>query len=201
MPGLGASFGRGAATSYQQDLANSDCVLTMGSSMAEAHPVGFRWPLRACERVHELHEHGEQRAALCGAEATREYSALSAFFLLSDHPNAYNLPEAPRRPQEGMLRGPLGRWLWGGAVALGLIAPEILSRLPVRTAQARRWLRIGSAALGLFGGYALRWPPCTAAVPPAKILRPLAAPAAARSEESQIPSPSSFLTGRHSLAE
>lgn len=51
MPGLGASFGRGAATTYQQDLANSDCILIMGSNMAEAHPVGFRWPLKA-------HEHG-----------------------------------------------------------------------------------------------------------------------------------------------
>lgn len=50
MPGLGASFGRGAATSYQQDLANADCILIMGSNMAEAHPVGFRWPMRARER-------------------------------------------------------------------------------------------------------------------------------------------------------
>ncbi len=50
MPGLGASFGRGAATNYQQDLANSDCVLFMGSNMAEAHPVGFRWPMKAKER-------------------------------------------------------------------------------------------------------------------------------------------------------
>ncbi len=50
MPGLGASFGRGAATNYQQDLANSDCVLIMGSNMAEAHPVGFRWPMLAKER-------------------------------------------------------------------------------------------------------------------------------------------------------
>ena len=50
MPGLGASFGRGAATTYQQDLANSDCILFMGSNMAEAHPVGFRWPLKAKER-------------------------------------------------------------------------------------------------------------------------------------------------------
>ncbi len=50
MPGLGASFGRGAATTYQQDLANSDCILIMGSNMAEAHPVGFRWPMKARER-------------------------------------------------------------------------------------------------------------------------------------------------------
>ncbi|MBV9850845.1 MAG: molybdopterin-dependent oxidoreductase, partial [Armatimonadetes bacterium] len=50
MPGLGASFGRGAATGYQQDLANSDCILFMGSNMAEAHPVGFRWPMKAKAR-------------------------------------------------------------------------------------------------------------------------------------------------------
>jgi formate dehydrogenase major subunit len=50
VPGLGATFGRGAATNYQQDLANSDCILFMGSNMAEAHPVGFRWPMKAKER-------------------------------------------------------------------------------------------------------------------------------------------------------
>jgi formate dehydrogenase major subunit len=50
VPGLGASFGRGAATNYQQDLANSDCILIMGSNMAEAHPVGFRWPMKAREQ-------------------------------------------------------------------------------------------------------------------------------------------------------
>jgi formate dehydrogenase major subunit len=50
VPGLGASFGRGAATSFQQDLANSDCILIMGSNMAEAHPVGFRWPMKAREK-------------------------------------------------------------------------------------------------------------------------------------------------------
>ncbi len=50
MPGLGASFGRGAATGFQQDLANADCILIMGSNMAEAHPVGFRWPMKARER-------------------------------------------------------------------------------------------------------------------------------------------------------
>ena len=50
MPGLGASFGRGAATNYQQDMANSDCILFMGSNMAEAQPVGFRWPMKAKEK-------------------------------------------------------------------------------------------------------------------------------------------------------
>jgi formate dehydrogenase major subunit len=56
VPGLGASFGRGAATTFQQDLANADCLLFMGSNMAEAHPVGFRWPMKARERgAHLIH--------------------------------------------------------------------------------------------------------------------------------------------------
>ncbi len=50
MPGLGATFGRGGATGFQQDLQNADCVLIQGSSMAEAHPVGFRWVMKAKER-------------------------------------------------------------------------------------------------------------------------------------------------------
>ena len=54
MPGLGASFGRGAATTFQEDLQNSDCILIMGSNMAEAHPVGFRFPLKARERGAKL---------------------------------------------------------------------------------------------------------------------------------------------------
>jgi formate dehydrogenase major subunit len=54
VPGLGVSFGRGAATTFQQDLQNSDFVVFMGSNMAEAHPVGFRWPLKARERGAKL---------------------------------------------------------------------------------------------------------------------------------------------------
>ena len=50
MPGLGTSFGRGGATTAQQDLQNSDAILIMGSSMAENHPVGFNWVVRARER-------------------------------------------------------------------------------------------------------------------------------------------------------
>ena len=50
MPGLGTSFGRGGATTALQDLANADAILIMGSSMAEQHPVGFRFVIRARER-------------------------------------------------------------------------------------------------------------------------------------------------------
>ena len=34
----------------QQDLVNADAILIMGSSMAENHPVGFRWVVKARER-------------------------------------------------------------------------------------------------------------------------------------------------------
>src|SRR5688500_6402641 len=34
----------------QQDLLNADAILIVGSSMAEAHPVGFRWVVRAREK-------------------------------------------------------------------------------------------------------------------------------------------------------
>lgn len=50
MPGLGISFGRGGATTAQQDLQYADCILIEGSSMAEAHPVGFRWVMKAREQ-------------------------------------------------------------------------------------------------------------------------------------------------------
>jgi formate dehydrogenase major subunit len=50
VPSLGTSFGRGGATDFQQDLQNSDCIVIMGSNMAENHPVGFQWVLEARER-------------------------------------------------------------------------------------------------------------------------------------------------------
>lgn len=50
MPSLGATFGRGAATTAQWDLANSDCIVIMGSNMAECHPIAFRFVLEAKER-------------------------------------------------------------------------------------------------------------------------------------------------------
>jgi formate dehydrogenase major subunit len=50
VPGLGTSFGRGGATTAQQDLQNADAILIMGSSMAENHPVGFRFVVKARER-------------------------------------------------------------------------------------------------------------------------------------------------------
>jgi formate dehydrogenase major subunit len=32
---------------YPRSMADSDCVVVMGSNMAENHPVAFRWPMMA----------------------------------------------------------------------------------------------------------------------------------------------------------
>jgi formate dehydrogenase major subunit len=50
VPSLGTSFGRGGATTAQQDLQFSDAILIMGSSMAENHPVGFQWVMEARQK-------------------------------------------------------------------------------------------------------------------------------------------------------
>src|SRR5690606_34806895 len=50
VPGLGSRFGFGGATTTQQSLADSDCIIIMGSNMAENHPVGFRFVMQAKER-------------------------------------------------------------------------------------------------------------------------------------------------------
>jgi formate dehydrogenase major subunit len=47
---LGTSFGRGGATTFQQDLQNADCIVIEGSNMAECHPVGFQWVMEAKAR-------------------------------------------------------------------------------------------------------------------------------------------------------
>ena len=70
MPGLGTSFGRGGATTFQQDLANSDCIVIMGSNMAECHPVGFQWVMEAKERGAQV-IHIDPRFTRTSAVATR----------------------------------------------------------------------------------------------------------------------------------
>jgi formate dehydrogenase major subunit len=47
---LGATYGRGAATMPQWDLARSDVILVMGSNMAENHPIAFRFAMQAKAR-------------------------------------------------------------------------------------------------------------------------------------------------------
>ena len=70
MPGLGTSFGRGGATTFLQDLANADCILIMGSNMAENHPVGFQWVMEAKARGAEI-VHVDPRFTRTSAMATK----------------------------------------------------------------------------------------------------------------------------------
>ncbi|TDD96466.1 formate dehydrogenase [Actinomadura rubrisoli] len=51
---MGTSFGRGGATTFQQDLQNADCIVVQGSNMAECHPVGFQWVMEAKARGAKL---------------------------------------------------------------------------------------------------------------------------------------------------
>jgi len=71
VPGLGTSFGRGGATTFQQDLQNADCIVIMGSNMAENHPVGFQWVIEARERGAKV-IHVDPRFTRTSAMATKQ---------------------------------------------------------------------------------------------------------------------------------
>ncbi len=78
---------------------------------------------RARQRVDDLHSRGETEAYLYGADATAEYGPLNAFFLLTDHPNAYNLPEAPKKATTGMTQ----RYGWSLLAGLALTVISALA--------------------------------------------------------------------------
>jgi formate dehydrogenase major subunit len=44
---LAATFGRGAMTNHWRDIRHADLILINGANPAEAHPVGFRWFMKA----------------------------------------------------------------------------------------------------------------------------------------------------------
>ena len=70
MPGLGTSFGRGGATTALQDHQYANCILIQGSSMAENHPVGFRWVMKAKEngaKVIHVDPRYSRTSAMAGA--------------------------------------------------------------------------------------------------------------------------------------
>jgi formate dehydrogenase iron-sulfur subunit len=77
---------------------------------------------KASRRVEELRERGHRDAYLYGAEPSGEYSALNAFFLLTDKPSVYNLPEAPRRPSARLK----GNYLISFGAAIALAAASAL---------------------------------------------------------------------------
>ncbi len=81
---------------------------------------------KAQARVEALQARGETDAYLYGAEPTKEYSALNAFFLLKDAPGVYNLPEAPQRPAAHLRTNYL--FSFGASIALTLASALIFGR-------------------------------------------------------------------------
>ncbi len=60
---------------------------------------------KARKRVAVLQERGTPSAYLYGVDEQNEVGDLNAFFLLTDRPSVYNLPETPKLPQNNVLPG------------------------------------------------------------------------------------------------
>ncbi len=81
-------------------------------------PIGELLP-RAAQRVEELKARGIERAQVYGdrsAGGTGGIDGLNALFVLTDSPETFNLPAAPRRPSDAVLPA----FLSTAAAALGL---------------------------------------------------------------------------------
>ena len=72
----------------------------------------------AAARVGQLHERGEQRAYLYGADE-KMLGGLNSFFLLVDKPEVYGLPPDPKMPSRNLT--PSSLWSTLGAVVIGLM--------------------------------------------------------------------------------
>jgi formate dehydrogenase iron-sulfur subunit len=72
---------------------------------------------KAQARVGQLHQQGEKRAYLYGAD-DKMLGGLNAFFLLVDRPEVYRLPPDPKLPSRNLI--PSGLWSALGAIAVGL---------------------------------------------------------------------------------
>ena len=69
-------------------------------------------------RVRQLHELGESRARLYGADETF-LGGLNSFYLLVDEPEVYGLPRSPKMPTRNLL--PASLFSVAGAVVLALL--------------------------------------------------------------------------------
>lgn len=84
----------------QEDSLTPACAKSCPTSSIQFGTVD-QLRIKAKHRVEELHDRGNKRAYLYGADSIGDYGPLNAFFLLEDHPNEYNLPEAPQQPFQG----------------------------------------------------------------------------------------------------
>jgi formate dehydrogenase iron-sulfur subunit len=72
----------------------------------------------AASRVEQLHQLGEKRAYLYGAD-DKFLGGLNSFYLLVDEPEVYGLPRAPKMPTRNLI--PASLLSAGGAVVLALL--------------------------------------------------------------------------------
>jgi formate dehydrogenase iron-sulfur subunit len=72
---------------------------------------------RAQKRVDQLHEQGEQRAYLYGADE-KMLGGLNSFYLLVDKPEVYGLPPDPKMPSRNLVSSSVYTVL--GAILVGL---------------------------------------------------------------------------------
>jgi len=86
---------------------------------------------RAQARVEALRDQGFSEAQLYGAPggtgATNGIESLNSFFLLMDHPNVYNLPEAPKLPSRNIVPGLLAS-LATATVLIGAVGRALGAR-------------------------------------------------------------------------
>ena len=81
----------------QSDGMTPACAKACPTASIQFGPVEeLREKARA--RVDQLHDRGNDKAYLYGADSVENYGRLNAFFLLEDHPNEYNLPVNPPQP-------------------------------------------------------------------------------------------------------
>ena len=73
---------------------------------------------RAHKRVDQLHQIGEKRAYLYGAD-DKMLGGLNSFYLLVDKPEVYGLPPDPKLPSRNLIPGALFSVL--GAILVGAI--------------------------------------------------------------------------------
>jgi formate dehydrogenase iron-sulfur subunit len=73
---------------------------------------------RAQKRVEYLHQSGEKRAYLYGAD-DQILGGLNSFYLLVDKPEVYGLPPDPKMPTRNLASGTMFSFL--GALLVGLI--------------------------------------------------------------------------------
>jgi formate dehydrogenase iron-sulfur subunit len=74
---------------------------------------------RAKARVGQLHENGEQRAYLYGADDNGPLGGLNSFYLLVDEPEVYGLPKNPQLPSHNLKQASI--FSFAGALALALL--------------------------------------------------------------------------------